>query len=113
MMVAARSHAGHTSAPDITNHQPASAAKIWLISACRNRNCASSNFLRRSQLVTSVLHLLVLQERQQGTTLASSYRPPRDMASTQSFCNGVPTAPQYAHPPHATFSAFHCESVRS
>ena len=70
-------------------------------------------FLRRIQLVTSVLHLLVLQERQQGTTLASSYRPPRDIARTQSFCSGVPIAPQYAQPPHATCSASHCELVRS
>jgi hypothetical protein len=93
--------------------QPASAAKALLISACRRRNRRSSNFLRRIQLVTSVLHLLVLHERQQGTTLASSYRPPREMASTQSFCSGVSTFPQYAQPPHATFSAYHWESVRS
>ena len=84
-----------------------------LISACRNRNRASSSFLRRIQLVTSVLHLLVLHERQHGTTLASSYRPPRDIASTQSLCRGVSIAPQYAQPPQANFSASHCKSVRS
>jgi hypothetical protein len=93
--------------------QPASAASALLISACRSRKRASSSFLRRIQLVTSVLHLLVLHDRQHGTTFASSYRPPREMANTQSFCSGVPAAPQYAQPPHATFKASHCESVRS
>jgi hypothetical protein len=75
--------------------------------ACRNRNAFSSSFLRRIQLVTSVLHLLVLHDRQLGTTLASAYRPPRDIGSTQSFCSGVPIAPQYAQPPHADFRASH------
>jgi len=106
-------HIPDTSLPDLTTFPPASVAKIWLISACRNRNRPSSSFLRRIQLVTSVLHLLGLQEGQQGTTLSTSYRPPRDMASTQSFCSGVPIAPQYAQPPHATFRASHCELVRS
>ena len=54
----------------------------------------SSRFLRRIHVVTSALHLLVLHERQQGTTFASSYRPPREMGRTQSFCSGVPMAPQ-------------------
>ena len=93
---------------------PRSFAKIWLISAWRNRNSRSSSFLRRIQLVTSALHLLVLHERQQGTTLASAYLPPREMGSTQSFCKRCPRSlPQYAQPPHADFSASHCESVRS
>lgn len=52
--------------------QPAPAANTLLISSCRNRNRPSSSFLRRIQLVTSALHLLVLHERQQGTTLVTT-----------------------------------------
>lgn len=84
-----------------------------MISAWRSRNRRSSSFLRRIQLVTSALHLLVLHDRQQGTTLARTYRPPREMGSTQSFCSGVPVPPQYAQPPHAALKADHCDSVRS
>ena len=84
-----------------------------MISAWRSRNARSSNFFRRIQLVTSALHLLVLHERQLGTTLVITYRPPREIGSTQSFWSGDPIAPQYAHPPHANFSAVHCKSVRS
>ena len=84
-----------------------------MISAWRSRNRRSSSFLRRIQLVTSALHLLVLHDRQEGTTLARTYRPPREMGSTQSFCSGVPALPQYAQPPHAALKADHCDSVRS
>ena len=41
------------------------------ISWCRSRKARSSSFLRRSQPVTSSLHLLALHERQAGTTLSS------------------------------------------
>ena len=41
------------------------------ISHWRTRNDSSSSFLRRSQPVTSLLHLLVLQLRQAGTTLST------------------------------------------
>jgi site-specific recombinase XerD len=68
-------------------------AAVW-ISRWRNRNARSSNPLRRSQPVTSSLHLLVLHEPQAGATLSSVYRPPRESASTQSRCSGLPVAPQ-------------------
>jgi hypothetical protein len=42
-----------------------------LISMWHNRKARSSSRLRRSQPVTSSLHLLVLQERQTGTMLSS------------------------------------------
>ena len=51
---------------------------------CRSRKARSSNRLRRSQLVTSSLHLLVLQLRQAGAMLSRVYRPPRERANTQS-----------------------------
>ena len=79
----------------------------------RNRNARSSNRLRRSQPVTSSLHLLALHGPQAGTTLSSVYRPPREIASTQSRCSGRSVAPQYAHPPHVARSAIHCTPVRS
>jgi hypothetical protein len=46
-------------------------ASAVLISRWRNRKARSSSRLRRSQPVTSSLHLLVLQERQAGTMLSS------------------------------------------
>ena len=81
-------------------------------SVFRCRRHSSSRF-RRSQPVTSSSHLLVMHERQAGTTLSSVYRPPRDTASMQSRCSGSSVAPQYAHPPQAAWSAFHCLSLRS
>ena len=53
---------------DETQPGGSSAAGRALTSACPNRNLLSSSFLRRTQLVTSTLHLLVLHERQHGTT---------------------------------------------
>ena len=73
----------------------------------------SSSRLRRSQPVTSSLHLLELHEPQAGTTLASVYRPPRESANTQSRCIGELVFAQYAQPPHATFRAVHCSMERS
>jgi hypothetical protein len=40
------------------------------------------------------LHLLVLQDAQAGTTLSIVYRPPRDIAMTQSRCSDLSVAPQ-------------------
>jgi hypothetical protein len=64
------------------------------ISKCRTRNERSSSFLRRSQPVTSALHLLALHDPHAGTTLPSVYRPPREMACTQSFCSDPAGEPQ-------------------
>jgi hypothetical protein len=47
-------------------------------STWRSRKARSSSRLRRSQLATSSLHLVVLQERQAGTTFSIVYRPPRE-----------------------------------
>ena len=69
-------------------------ASAALISRWRSRKARSSSRLRRSQPVTSALHLLALHDRQTGTMLASVYRPPRESASTQSRCSGVLEAPQ-------------------
>jgi len=54
----------------------------------------SSSRFRRIQAVTSSLHLLVLHEAHAGTTLSTVYRPPREIAMTQSRCNGLSVAPQ-------------------
>jgi hypothetical protein len=54
----------------------------------------SSSRFRRIQLVTSSLHLLVLQDAQAGTTLSTVYRPPREIGITQSRCKGLSVAPQ-------------------
>ena len=45
------------------------------ISTWRVRKVRSSSRFRRSQPVTSALHLLALHDRQAGTTLSSVYRP--------------------------------------
>ncbi len=50
-------------------------ASAVVISRCRNRKARSSSRFRRSQPVTSSLHLLVLQERQAGTMLSSRVSP--------------------------------------
>ena len=54
----------------------------------------SSSRLRRSQPVTSWLHLLALHERHAGTTLVNVQRPPREMGSTQSRCRSASLVPQ-------------------
>jgi len=59
-------------------------ASLVRISTWRARKARSSIRFRRSQLVTSLLHLLALHERQAGTTLSIVYRPPRDIGRTQS-----------------------------
>ena len=64
------------------------------ISRCRSRNARSSRRLRRSQPVTSSLHLLALHDPHAGATLSSVYRPPREIGSTQSRCSGRSVAPQ-------------------
>jgi hypothetical protein len=38
--------------------------------------------------------LLVLHDAQAGTTLSIVYRPPREIAMTQSRCSGLSDAPQ-------------------
>jgi hypothetical protein len=63
-------------------------------STWRSRKARSSSRFRRSQPVTSSLHLLVLQDGQAGTTFSSVYRPPRESGSTQSRCSGLSVAPQ-------------------
>src|SRR4029077_11482663 len=83
------------------------------ISRYRVRNARSSSRFRRSHVVTSSLHLLVLQEAQAGTTLSTVYRPPREIARTQSRRSGPRVAAQWAHPFHAAFSAAHSPAVRS
>jgi hypothetical protein len=67
-------------------------------STWRSSKARSSSRFRRSQPVTSSLHLLVLQEGQAGTTFSSVYRPSRDSGGTQSRRSGLSVAPQ-AHPP--------------
>ncbi len=50
---------------------PNCSASVALISRWRSRKARSSSRLRRSQPVTSSLHLLALQEPQAGATLSS------------------------------------------
>ncbi len=58
-------------------HRPAAGPRLQpaltsrAISTCRTRNARSSIFLRRSHVVTSVLHLLALHEPHAGTTFST------------------------------------------
>ena len=66
-------------------------ATIWWL---RRRNAFSSKRFLLIHAVTSSLHLLSLQDLHDGTTLVSVYRPPLEMASTQSFWRAEASIPQ-------------------